>query len=265
MNHTSHTRENIQFFSNHLEDHFDSRQILPPFDPLNNLSVEQPIVSSLEEWTAAADSRLLCIAGPGQLSNTSVTTLIATNFISFAKGSKFPVISFFCELAAKSPPEKTREEAGLISLVYALIRQLVELLSVNFVSEMDFGPERFKLLDGTLNSWTETMKLLNDLLHLRPIYLFCVIDGFQWLDDSSTEKLLESLLDVLHQHTSARDGETSNPSNQRLKVLFTTAGKSRCLLSKLSKGELVIADQRRVGFSPGSGRPARIPLRRALQ
>ncbi|PVH75852.1 hypothetical protein DL98DRAFT_643162 [Cadophora sp. DSE1049] len=260
-----HTKENIQLFSNHLENHFDRRQILPPFEPLGNLSVELQIVSSLQEWTAAADSRLLCVAGPGQSSNTPVTTSIAANYTSFAKSCKIPVISFFCELAAKKPPQKTREEAGIISLAYAIIRQLIELLPVDFVSEIDFGPERYKILDGTLNSWTETMKVLNDLLDLKPLYLFCVIDGFQWLDDSSTEKLLDSLLDVLHEHTSGRDTENSKPSTQRLKILFTTAGKSRCLLNKLSNGELVIVDQRRVAQRPGSGTPGRVPLRRALE
>jgi hypothetical protein len=259
------TRENIQLFSSHLEDHFDRRQVLPPFDPPDQLFVEQSVVSSLQEWTAAVNSQLLCVAGPGQSSNISVTTLIAAKYATFAAKSKIPVISFFCELATKKLPRKTPEEAALISLVYALIRQLVELLPVDFASQIDFGQERFKPLDGTLDSWTETMKLLDDLLNLRPLYLFCVLDGFQWLDDSSTKKFLDNLLDVLRDHTSTRKGVNSNSSNLVLKILFTTAGKSRCLLGKLSKDELLLADQRRVALRPGSNRPGRLSLQYALE
>lgn len=61
--------------------------------------------------------------------------------------------------------------------------------------------------------------VFRDLLSLTPGTVYCVIDGSHWLDDKATDLPLAQLMECL------RSG--------RLKVLFTTSGRSGCLLKSL--------------------------------
>ena len=83
------------------------------------------------------------------------------------------------------------------------------------------------------------MAMLGELLDLSPPRLFCVIDNFQEMDDKSTKWML---LKTLRGHTEI--ASTANTWQDRvLKILFTTAGSPRCLLTHLSNDELVFAEK----------------------
>lgn len=67
---------------------------------------------------------------------------------------------------------------------------------------------------------------MRDLTSLAPGIVCCVIDGLSWLDDETTDGPLAQLLESL------RGG--------RLRFLFTTAGRSGCLLSILEPEEIFV-------------------------
>jgi hypothetical protein len=124
------------------------------------------------------------------------------------------------------------------------MRQLIEQLPAKLECESDFSGERFSRLDGTLKTWSDAIAVLNDLLRFTPKILYCIIDGFQWLDDPSTDKFLKELVKVLR--------GAAVPSSNCFKVLITTTGRSRSLLGELSQTELILAD--RDGAKGGAAR-----------
>lgn len=157
--------------------------------------------------------------------------------VNFARKPKLLVISYFCQLTRGEilRSGNTRESQALISLVYSLLRQMIEELPMEFESESKFNGERFSRLDGTLKTWNEAVDLFNDLLQFMLKILLCVIDGFQWLDDRSTDKYLKDFVKIL------RGGAV--PSSNAFKVLLTTTGRSRALLGELAQTELCLADR----------------------
>ena len=105
------------------------------------------------------------------------------------------------------------------------------------------------------------MTVLGELLDLSLPMLFCVIDNFQELDHKSTKRYMRMLLNTLRGHTEIASTANTWP-DRVLKILFTTAGSSRCLLTHLSNDELVFAEKsssaRRAG-KPGPGRRSLSP------
>jgi hypothetical protein len=243
----SYYKDDIFYASRDLEDYFNRSRIRPPSQTSGPVYLENKISSHLKEWTVASESALLSIAGSSNARlRSSQTTSLAAMYVEYAAKSELPVISYFCELSRNESLREgnTREAQALVALVSSLIRQLVELISPQFESEYDFI-ERFKQLDGTLKTWKIFSDILKDLLSLTPKVLFCVIDGFQWLDDNSTQTALKDLVKIL------RGSSVLHPNS--LKTLVTTQGKSRCLLGELTRSELLYADHERAGTGAARG------------
>ena len=213
------------------------------------------VVSALEEW-AISESQMLCIVGPHQVTDTSPTTMVAREYVVSVNQANIPIISYFCELPrplTKLPNGMTAEMSGLISLTYALIRQLIELLPSFTSYPKDLGAHRFSKLDGSVESYNEAISVLGELLDLSPPMLFCVIDAFEALDDRSTMSHMTTFVNTLRGHKSYR-GPLSTGSDRVLKILFTTAGRSSTLLTDLHEDELVFAE--RAGSAVNPGRPS---------
>lgn len=85
-----------------------------------------------------------------------------------------------------------------------------------------FGHD-FLELDGTLETWSQAIALFRDVLRTLSGIVFCVIDGLHWLDARSTDIPLAQLVHVLR-----KDG---------LRVVFTTSGRSGCLLDEAQREE----------------------------
>ena len=212
--------------------------------------MEWPVVSALQEWTTA-NSQMLCIVGPQYTTGQSSTSVVAAEYVESAVQSQIPVVSYFCRLPRKKLSfGKTLGEEALVSLTYALIRQLIELLPSIFSPEEGLSSQQFALLDGSVGSFNHALTALSNLLDLSPPLLFCVIDNIQDLEESSTKRYLEMFIDTLRGHTKTRDARSTD-SNRVLKILFTTAGRSRSLLDHLSNDELVFAEQSNTARRPG--------------
>ncbi|KAF2091477.1 hypothetical protein K490DRAFT_70314 [Saccharata proteae CBS 121410] len=217
------SRDEVIINSKNLEDYFSRNRVRLRADLVDSMMIDQEILIRLTEWTKASNAGLLSIAGPNTdvVDHDNPTTAMAANFIDIVARSQVPVVSYFCELQRGTAIREghTREIQGTVALMYALIRQMVELLLPQFDCHLDFSPERFDRLNGSTQSWEETMSLFNELLEMMP----------DWLDDRSTARYLKDLVVTLRR--------------SRLKVLITTTGRSRCLLAELPDSELLLMDE----------------------
>lgn len=185
---------------------------------------------------------MLWLAGPDAQADAfdNPVTVLATQLLRLADARGIPTLSYFCELRRGERLRSgnvSREAQAAVALVCALVRQAVELLpptsAAGEAAAVDLSEQRFQGVDGTVLAWDETVGVLRDVLGQLPRTVVCVVDGMQWLDDSSTAVYLGELVKALRRQ-------------ERMKVLFTTAGRSRCLLRELDASEVV-------GFEHGDG------------
>lgn len=254
----------LQQDSSPLQDYFDNNEQIYPFGRDQRLEISSSIAKALFDWTQTNASVPLAIEGSRPLGLTGRLTLVSACYISVARKHNIPVISHFC---AASP--RANKKAGLIALVYSLIRQLIELVPpmLDCDSNCDLSGERFRRLNGTIASWNDALAILDTLLLYRPPVLFCVIDALDVLEESGDEALeqyVRGLVTTLGSHntriptsmqtpaitvttattetpnpdndtgmttvTSASDDQAPSPNpNGLFKVLLTTAGKSKAV------------------------------------
>ena len=259
--------DDLQYYSRHLEDSIAHGRIKIPHDPAVGLFFDWQVVAALQDWTASKSSEIINVVGPSQIEELSSTARIASYCIDLAVESRIPVISFFCELprGMSSPDSMAPEMAALISLTYALIRQLIELFPITTIQiPASLNRQSFKRLNGRSESLDEALEVLGQLIDHSPPVLLCIIDGLEKLDDQETRRHLTMLLETLRGQRKTRSADIAK-SDRVLKILFTTAGRSRCLLNGLTRNELVFAElsnsSRRIA---GRGTPGRRSLSPSL-
>ncbi|KAK7413762.1 hypothetical protein QQX98_007329 [Neonectria punicea] len=215
--------------SMHLEAFFDRDRVRIPCDRFAPARIPRETLSRLIEWSADLASQMLWIEGPPSEADgiENPLSIFAASFVDLASQSGFPVMSYFCELPRHHQLRPDSDESpvmqGVISLVSALLRQMIELVLPIFETETDLSEARFRLFAGTAGSWDEAMALFRDLGKLMPPRLFCVIDGLHWFDDRTVEKYLADLVQVLR--------------NCEFKTLWTTTGRSASLRDEVSLSE----------------------------
>lgn len=175
--------------------------------------------------------------------------LSAAKFIALAREHKIPVVSYFCRLSGplsdedSMPDAQERESTELISLLYSMIRQTIDLLPVDEdvtspFPATDFSEMRFSGLDGTLDTWDTAVELFCDLIasvHL-PLLLF-VVDGLNLLEDdpgNTTSDRIEALIRGLRDLT-----QPQMMTGPKVKLLFTTAGLSSTLCRELEDTQVI--------------------------
>ncbi|KAI1877845.1 uncharacterized protein JN550_000027 [Neoarthrinium moseri] len=217
--------DDVAINSAQLEDYFSRDRVRLPHDPQGPIVASQETIRRLVEFTGEKSPHTLWIDGSAMRADdtSNPLTAVSMKFIHLNAQFGVPVISYFCQLSRSGGllPGNTREMQGLIALCYSLTRQMIELLLSTFESNADFSGERFARLDGTASSWEEWVALFGDLVEEMPNRLFCVIDGVHLVDDRSTENYMGELITVL--------------ANERLRVLFTTTGRSPTLRREIGK------------------------------
>lgn len=221
------TAEDVSLNSAHLEDYFHRDRVRLPHDHFSPHSFPIRVLQRLSDWTAGTAPSIFWIDGPPLDADDfdNSVTLLAATFISMAAQSGLPVLSYFCELrrGEQTRESETPESQATISLVYALMRQMVELLLPVFETDVDLSQQRFSRLDGSSHSWPEALQLFTDLVALMPDKVFCVIDGVHWLDERRNEGLLADLVQTLRE--------------SGFKVLITTSGRSPSLRQAVADEE----------------------------
>ncbi|KAG4030709.1 hypothetical protein MFRU_011g01650 [Monilinia fructicola] len=204
------------------------------------------VAMRLREWLECNECTFLWIQGEADHKYPSDLSVLAGSVIDASTTSKTPIIFHFCEPIKKSDQREglSLEQACAISLVYALIRQLIGLLAPEIDGEIDLSPSRFSPLKKPLESWKDALSLLVDLLTLAPGVLLCAIDGFEYIDYGKGKSMCSDILTVLNDRKSlaCKDGVV-------FKTLFTTAGSSRTLDNYLGTDETVFnAEPRRQSY-----------------
>jgi hypothetical protein len=246
--------DDIALWSAHLESYFHRDRVRlydqesdegakDPEDPshrFRQLRASQAVLRRLFEWTRtdqatpSTDNRVLWLIGPytTAIDFENPLSLLASSFLELADHAKAAVLSFFCELRRGEELREdmpSNEYQALIALVYGLIRQSIEQFPVAIEALEDLSEQRFTALEGTAGSLPASVEVLKDLLPHLPNPTFCVIDGFQWLDDRTTVQDLQALFQALR-------------SAANVRLLFTTTGRSACLADSISRDEQVDVD-----------------------
>ncbi|KAI1644423.1 uncharacterized protein F4817DRAFT_346889 [Daldinia loculata] len=225
--------EDVVLNSKHLEDFFHRDRMRLLGRSFNSASISSEVIGRLGEWMKDKTSRLLWLEGPlieaDDLDNP--ITMLANRIAELAESSHIPVISYFCEIRRREhlrSGNATREAQSCVALVCALIRQMSELLLPQFEASPDFSLNRLQIIDGSILCWSQMLSLLQDLLSLMLDTMLCIIDSFQWLDDRTTTIYLEELVQAIRK--------------TELKCLFTTTGRSTCLIEQLQIAETVVIE-----------------------
>lgn len=229
------TAEDVVLNSRHPEDFFSRERVRLATDSFSLMPVSPDVILRLSEWAQDQHDPILWLEGPAIEADETENPLtsLAAKFIDLVETNELPVMSYFCEIPRTVDSNITREVKGTVSLLYALLRQMVELLLPRLETSLDLSEERFLTLDGTLDTWSEAQDMFRDLMSLAPGTVYCVVDGLHWLDDKTTDVTLAQLVDCL------RGG--------RMKVLFTTSGRSGCLLDGLESEKTMVVGRMKAG------------------
>ena len=226
--------DQLLFNSRHFEDFFHRDQVRIPVEDTHSVTIPRDVLYHLTEWSRrrTTSCSLLWLKGEfSRLENLrNPLSLLASQFIQLLDRNQIPVVSYFCELRRNEllrQGNRTIEQQEMTSLAYALVRQMVELLLPEFQTTTDLSESRLKRLDGTVASWRDLLNLFADLSSLLPDTVYVVVDGLHWLDDRSTDEMVEELISCLKDH------------GKRLHVLLTTSGRSGVLLDILDVDEYI--------------------------
>lgn len=222
----------------HMEDFFSRDRVRLHANDSTPMPFEPEAISRITDWSKGAAVPMLWIDGPVMdcEEEHNPLTMLAAQLIELTAASRLHVISYFCELS-RTVQAAERETQATVALIYSLIRQLIELLPPEFQAPVDFSEARFRHLDGTLKACGEAMRMFQDLLDLVPAAtVFCFIDGLHLMDDQRVEEPLQLFLRQL------RCG------NGKVRVLFTTSGRSACLAKELKVEEILMIDSYRKGI-----------------
>lgn len=224
----------LTFLSRDLQDHItifaDPATLIYPSD----IFAEHAVVKALQNWTTSTESERLWIIGvPSKY--PAPTTSIAASVANAASELGVP-FACFC-YPTMHTDENTTDEKGIISMLYTLIRQVIDFIPQT-VDASQLSAARFQALDGTLKTWEEGLGVLSDVLNIAPPLLLIIIDGLERLDFAECgEHYLLELLSLLQKRS-----ETSNSdgSGNALKLLFTTAGNCAALNDVMDEDTAVL-------------------------
>lgn len=239
-------REEYLAASRNLELLLDDQHVRQYVELEAQISVSSEISNCLRSFVSDGDQPILAIAGATHLDSRGLSTMtkLAASFMGHAIEIGLPTISWFCDLkgVVESPPESTREVTALLSLTYALIRQLIEMLPLKPKEPIGIKIEEIAGLGDNLETFDVALRVLAELISQLDMTTFIVIDGLQWLDDVSTSQYVNDLLGVLQRSVTQNCHESSG-QKPLVRMLLTTAGRSHTILDTLETHLYVLADE----------------------
>lgn len=185
--------------------------------------VDVNVISHLALWIqeATGRSRKLWIDYPFEFQEDSPARATALSIISIAARANCPFLSYICRKPRhyELTDSQTPETAGLLSMVYSLILQLLRFRPRDDGFKFDQG--MLSRLSGDTSSWDVALALLSILLEHTVVVRYCIIHGLNELETGDGAVKCKDLLMALFSHS-------HRPENP-LSMLFTTSGQSRAL------------------------------------
>ena len=239
---------NTQNKSSRIETIYDRHVLISETEHLQNSISDHDLISSmlsdpqprslsnsmfhrLQTFILSPASAALWLLGLPDTRYPSSMSTVAAGIISILSQAEPQLIFHFCSLPSVEKPGISKEESGLLSLLYSLITQLIFSLKPQFESDIDLNHDRFGNLDGTMTNWPAALKLFEDLVSLSAPYIICVIDGIEWTDYRRGSVRCAELLATLCKIMKGRE-------NRVFKVFFTTAGTSGTLKDTLNSEDI---------------------------
>lgn len=239
----------IRLVSRHFEDYFDWEHVHPHTQRQGPILADTTFVGRLNEFTTTMESQVLYAHGRFQSQRADILRQSAAAYSSLALDAGVPVISYFCELSHDDPPPgRTRETMELTALLYAMVRQVINISPATSVGTTPTVTEaKLSALDRTLRTWKDAISLFEELVTSvqLPLLLFTIY-GLNILEDAverTTTGPLEDLvgcLDRLARADSAGEGTV-------VKILFTSSGLSEALFHFVDEESIIACDSSPLG------------------
>ncbi|KAK6956120.1 hypothetical protein Daesc_001390 [Daldinia eschscholtzii] len=194
---------------------------------------EDQVLPSLRDWMIEIQTaRILWISSPYEPGGVTSAYAAALAVVAAAWQAKAPMISHFCQRPRRDALRTgmSIEQVGLMGLVYNFISQLLQFNKDEDV--LNINEDTFRALDGEKQSWDTALKTLGVLLSHTTVLKYCVIDGLNDLELGDGNQWCQEFLSVLLDQQ-----RMGTPFN----ILFTTAGQSRVLASKIDVNDRHLA------------------------
>ena len=191
-----------------------------------NLYTGFSVIEGVQNWSQAAESRMLWVKGVHEEQYPSSASAIAAKVISVALKLQIPTVFFFCNVADQSNYPKEydmRFESTFVDCVYSPIRQLISVLAPYVEGTRGLEKARFVELDGSFESLDTAIELLKELLMIVPRTLIVVIDGLDRIAKRGFDKGLTRFL-MLLETVLVEESMSRVRKHMVLKILFTSAG-----------------------------------------
>ncbi|KAI1504178.1 hypothetical protein F5X99DRAFT_372746 [Biscogniauxia marginata] len=239
-NSTHSTRQDVLRYSYQLEPFIEDGRdwILKDGSSMARARLPEEVVIEMQNWIKCPTSKLLWVEGLPYSPFGPALSLASLHVCKVTVGSGVPCVSYFCKAshssqrAAPGGLKVAPREAALVSLLYSIIAQLSEKLPDEFEEILGLA-DRFRLLNGSLESSKAALSLISELILRSPPVTVWVLDGIQLAETGSTMEYIQELITIL------RDED-----NQRvMKVLLTTDGNSLSLAKSMRVTERVDASR----------------------
>lgn len=179
------TTATIQEATGWLKQYVQEERTAKLIEHCRYLSVNSVVYNRLLLWASHTTSEALWIEGPPPRYEPSQNTLTSAFMLAALRRLGIPVISYFCVYDTSQWQTFSRPEE-LLKMVYALIYQVSAILPKNLAADadgqLDLSSARIGRLTPQVQSLSEAIELLRDMLLVGPPMSYCILDGLQLLE-----------------------------------------------------------------------------------
>lgn len=180
-------------------------------------------IEDIQRCIGSKESSLLWVEGPAYGAFDEALHSLALRICSGAEELNLPCVCFFARNRYSFQTEHTSmnlKKAGLIAILYSLISQIVRIVPPSFEPNGSLTEDEFRKLDGTPQSSTAALSIVEALLSVVMPGLIFVVSGFELIDSRENYDPLFAMIRLLKEQ----------PADKRVKVIFLTQGNCRSLV-----------------------------------
>lgn len=188
--------------------------------------IPNEVAADIQRWVRITESALLWVEGPAYGSYDEALTSIGNVVWDLSENASIPCIGFFARTNYTFESQLvSTKNAGMISMLYSIISQLIDILPAEFPSIPGMSRVSMGQLDGTMESVSASLGVLQALLSCVEPGLICIICGFELVDARDNYSILTEFVKILREQ----------PLERRIKTLFISAGNCRALGGSIKK------------------------------